>query len=122
MYNAIQPTAVVICGMLSPKKDMAQPDPLWTRCLFGTDIDCVLFSMQTSDDGFLSVGSTGSINGDVTGYFGGRDERGAEQDAAVELQRVNSLGGSYIDDDRSGNGPPIGATSWLGEFGISTAL
>lgn len=46
---------------------------LWQKALGGSGDDQGISIRQTSDDGFIVAGSTGSSNGDVTNLYGDRD-------------------------------------------------
>ena len=59
------------------------PNIEWQKCFGGTSTDAASSIVQTSDGGYISVGFTESIDGDVTLNHGGDD---------VWVQKVNSKG------------------------------
>ena len=77
------------------------PNIEWQKCLGGTGTDAAWNIKQTSDGGYISVGFTASIDGDVTLNHGGQD---------LWVQKVNSTGvlqwqkcyGGSLDDYGSG--------------------
>lgn len=77
----------------------------WQKCLGGSDADGVYDVEQSSDGGYIVVGSTGSNDGDVEGYHPGRFGIHSEGDAwVVKLDREGNiqwqrcLGGSDQDE------------------------
>ncbi len=49
----------------------SQPSIEWQLCLGGTGLESISQIIQTSDDGYILLGSTSSDNGDVTGWHSG---------------------------------------------------
>jgi hypothetical protein len=84
---------------------LSQPSIEWQRCLGGTDAEGVSFILETSDGGYILIGSTSSNDGDVTGYHEGYTEWGQplgdlwvvklNQNGDIEWQKC--LGGSGFD-------------------------
>jgi len=80
---------------------IAQPSIQWAKCFGGTGIDIAKSMIQTLDGGYLIVGSTNSLNGDVVDLH---DSLGAipdywliKLDSTGTLQWRKCLGGSDKD-------------------------
>ncbi|HYV94900.1 MAG TPA: T9SS type A sorting domain-containing protein, partial [Chitinophagales bacterium] len=67
---------------------------LWKFCFGGTFVDQPFSIQQTKDDGFVVVGQSNSVNGDVSGNHGGYDFWVVKLDTAANLIWQKSLGGS----------------------------
>lgn len=63
-----------------------QPGIQWQKCLGGSADDIPYCIKETSDGGYVSVGSTMSNNGDVTGFLGGSFQ------GDVWVTKINSVG------------------------------
>jgi hypothetical protein len=70
----------------------------WSKALGGSDHDRPYEIQQTTDDGFIVAGDSGSNDGDVSGNHGSRDcwVVKLRKDGAIEWQK--SFGGSEWDD------------------------
>ena len=71
--------------------------PQWQKALGGTGHDSALGIQQTTDQGYVVVGSSDSNNGDVSGNHGNSDVWVVKLDATGTLQWQRSLGGSNAD-------------------------
>ena len=72
----------------------------WQKCLGGTRDDIAYDVALTPDGGFIIVGSSNSINGDVTGHHGAVDTADGwvvKLDASGAIQWQKSIGGSSVD-------------------------
>ncbi|MFM9985603.1 MAG: T9SS type A sorting domain-containing protein [Flavobacteriales bacterium] len=72
-------------------------DVVWQKSLGGTQSDKCQSIAKTADDGYYLAGSTGSNDGDVTGFQGTYDYWVVKLNGDGEMQWQNSLGG-YNDD------------------------
>jgi len=74
-------------------------DLQWQKCLGGSDYDAAYSIQQTSDDGYIMAGETGSNDGDVSGNHGGEgtDCWIVKLDGSGNLQWQRALGGSGTD-------------------------
>ncbi|MBS1687001.1 MAG: T9SS type A sorting domain-containing protein [Bacteroidetes bacterium] len=72
----------------------------WQKSLGGTSNDDAYSIAQTADRGYIVTGSSGSINGDVTGHhgFNNYDYWVVKLDTIGAIQWQKSLGGSYADE------------------------
>ncbi len=89
----------VICGSSAGQLYMAKVDDLggvvWEQSFGGSDLDYANAIAQAPDGGFYLAGVTGSNDGSVTGWQGGRDAWVIRTDANGLLQWQKTLGGSY---------------------------
>ncbi|MGZ3751180.1 MAG: T9SS type A sorting domain-containing protein [Bacteroidia bacterium] len=69
----------------------------WTKCFGGTSLDSGSSIQQTSDGGYILVGSTMSNNGDVSGNHGNYDAWLVKLNNAGTLQWQKCLGGTAED-------------------------
>ena len=69
-------------------------NPVWQRCLGGTDDDYPRTILQTADGGYLLRAMTYSNNGDVSGLHGQMDYWIVKLDASRNLTWQRCLGGS----------------------------
>lgn len=70
---------------------------LWQKSLGGTGDDEANSVLQSYDKGFIILGSSNSIDGDVTGNIGSRDYWVVKLDSAGNLLWQKSYGGTNID-------------------------
>jgi len=70
---------------------------IWQKSFGGSEVDKISSIIQTSDGGFIAVGSTNSNGGDVSGNHGGNDYWIVKISSEGELQWQKCAGGS--DDD-----------------------
>jgi hypothetical protein len=70
---------------------------VWQRCLGGSDKDISYSVKQTLDDGYITVGSTASTNGDVSGKHEGQDFWVVKLNKDGFFQWQQCLGGSGSD-------------------------
>ena len=75
----------------------ADGDLTWKRCVGGSSMDMLLSIQMTSDGGYIAVGNTGSMDGDVTGLHGESDAWVVEFDSFGNLLRQKCLGGPKDD-------------------------
>lgn len=75
----------------------AEGTPIWTRLLGGTGDDEAEDLRITSDGGCIIIGTTGSMDGDVTLNHGAIDAWVVKLDASGTIQWQKSYGGSDID-------------------------
>jgi hypothetical protein len=74
----------------------------WQKCLGGSGWEGATSIQQTTDGGYLMVGSTNSTNGNVSGFHGGfSDAWVVKLDAAGEIEWQRCLGGSFTDEGSS---------------------
>ncbi len=69
----------------------------WQKTLGGKSGDAAYSVLQTTDGGYFVVGTTDSIDGDVTGNHGGWDSWVVKLDTTGTLQWQKALGGSKYD-------------------------
>ncbi len=93
-YHRITSLAVAI-ALVSLAQ--AQPRIQWQKSLGGTAADNANAVRQTSDGGYIMVGSTSSTNGDVTGNHGGGDIWVVKLNASGVIQWQKPLGGTGAD-------------------------
>jgi hypothetical protein len=67
---------------------------LWQKCLGGTENDQAHSIQQTTDGGYIVSGSTGSNDGNVSGYNGGSDVWVVKLNTAGSLVWQKCLGGT----------------------------
>ncbi|MEO8148173.1 MAG: T9SS type A sorting domain-containing protein [Bacteroidia bacterium] len=115
----------------------------WQKCFGGTGYDKANSIIQTSDSGYIVVGSSKSNDGDVTGNHGNEDYWVVKTDASGTIQWQQSLGGTdgefafsviqTYDNDylvagsaHSNNGDVIGNHGnddfWLVKLGVATGI
>ena len=70
----------------------------WTKCLGGSHYDYASSILETSDQGFILVGSTASNDGDVSGNHGGFDGWVVKLDNSGEIEWQKCYGGTSYDD------------------------
>jgi len=90
---------VVLCLQLPVMHSFAQPSIQWQKCFGGSALDAAYSTVPTSDGGFIMVGETKSVNGDVTGYHGGgyADVWVVKTDSAGTIAWQKCLGGTAHD-------------------------
>ncbi|MBA3647532.1 MAG: T9SS type A sorting domain-containing protein [Chitinophagales bacterium] len=69
----------------------------WEHCFGGTGEEVLYKVYQTSDGGYIAVGSSASSNGDITGNHGNSDGWIVKLDFAGKIQWEKSYGGSESD-------------------------
>ncbi|HZV13251.1 MAG TPA: hypothetical protein VFA55_08550, partial [Candidatus Kapabacteria bacterium] len=69
----------------------------WEKSLGGSDFDMAQKILQTADGGYIVVGYSQSIDGDVTGNHGGKDYWIIKLDANGNIQWEKSYGGTGDD-------------------------
>ncbi len=72
----------------------------WQKSFGGTAKDDAFSIQQTIDDGYIVAGTSGSINGDIVGHYGGTDTLDfwlVKLDTAGIIQWQKSLGGTNYD-------------------------
>lgn len=69
----------------------------WQKCYGGGLSDGIFAIKQTSDNGFIMAGYTGSVDGDVTGNHGGTDGWVIKTDNNGNVQWKKCIGGSKTD-------------------------
>lgn len=72
----------------------AQPAIEWQQCLGGTSVEDGRYIVQTSDGGYVMIGTTFSNNGDVTGNHGAGDVWLVKLTNLGTIQWQRSLGGT----------------------------
>jgi hypothetical protein len=77
------------------------PNIEWQKCFGGTGTDAAKSIKQTSDGGYISVGFTESIDGDVTLNHGGDDVWVQKVNIKGELEWQKCYGGSLDDRGRA---------------------
>lgn len=75
----------------------ATGDIVWQETLGGTANDKAYSIIQTTDLGYIVIGSTTSNNGDVTGYHGGTDLWIVKLSSSGLIQWQKTLGGTNAD-------------------------
>jgi PKD repeat protein len=71
---------------------------IWSRCLGGTGVDRASAVRQSADGGYVIAGTTGSVDGDVTGTHGGGSDAWVLQlNATGGLAWQRCLGGTRSD-------------------------
>jgi len=75
----------------------AQPSIEWAKTFGGTDWDTFLDVKSTSDGGYIAIGATESINGDVTGNHGSSDVWVVKMGSLGVIQWKKALGGTGYD-------------------------
>jgi len=73
----------------------------WQKCLGGSDYDFAYAVQQSSDGGYIVVGSAKSNNGDVSGNHGNADAWVVKLDKSGEIQWQRCLGGKGEDAARA---------------------
>ena len=79
------------------KSTIPSPAITWQKCLGGSGNDIASSIQQTSDSGYIAVGSTGSNDGDVSGYHNKYDVWVVKLNSTGMLQWQITLGGSSND-------------------------
>lgn len=77
------------------------PTVEWQKSLGGSYTELVPDIHQTSDGGFITAGSSNSINGDVTGNHGNKDYWVVKLESTGNIQWQKSLGGTEYDEAHS---------------------
>ncbi len=73
----------------------AQPPSIqWKKCLGGSEYDPAYFIQQTSDGGYITVGGSFSMDGDVTGNHGSLDAWVVKLSATGNIEWRNAYGGT----------------------------
>ena len=75
----------------------AQPILQWQKNFGGTGGDSAYSVKQTTDGGYIVVGQSSSIDGDITGNHGGIDYWVAKLDATGNILWQKSFGGTGTD-------------------------
>ena len=75
----------------------AQPTIQWQKCLGGTNYDAAASAQQTNDGGYIVVGLTQSVNGDITTNHGVVDVWVIKLAFDGNIQWQKTLGGSSIE-------------------------
>lgn len=86
-----------LCIAISYFSFSQAPNIEWQKCLGGTGSDAAMNIKQTSDGGYISVGFTTSIDGDITLNHGGQDLWVQKVNSTGVLQWQKSFGGSLDD-------------------------
>lgn len=73
----------------------------WQKSLGGSGDDYVNSIQQTSDKGYIVVGSSNSTDGDVTGNYGGYDYWVVKLDSIGTIVWQKCLGGTGVDEAKS---------------------
>ena len=73
----------------------------WQKSLGGSGNDGAYSIQQTSDGGYIVVGSTGANYGDITGFHGGWDYFIVKLTSGGSIEWQKSLGGSFDDSANS---------------------
>lgn len=76
---------------------VAQPSIEWKKTFGGSYWDIFLDVHQTSDGGYIAVGATESINGDVSGNHGSSDVWVVKMSSTGGIQWKKALGGTGYD-------------------------
>lgn len=79
---------------LSLKSFSQAPSIEWQKCLGGTNNEHAVDIKQTSDGGFILVGATNSIDGDITSSYGNSDVWVVKLDVLGNIQWQKTYGGS----------------------------
>jgi len=90
-------TILVFLFALGGHCSFAQPSIQWQKSLGGSGDDGLHSLKQTSDSGYIVVGSSYSTNGDVFGNHGGYDYWVVKLSSSGTIQWQKSLGGSQSD-------------------------
>lgn len=77
------------------------PEIQWAKCFGGTSTDRARCIIETTDGGFIAVGSTASNDGDVTDNHGSYDNWIIRFDSVGNIIWQNAFGGSSWDDGTS---------------------
>jgi hypothetical protein len=130
---------VLMCGLLmvSAISLPASAQILWQQCYGGSSLDQPSAIRKTFDGGYIVVGATGSVDGDVSGSHGDYDiwvvkisatgsiewQRcygGSQSDGASDIQQTTDGGyiiaGSTTSDDQEVTGKH--GTIWDGDYWI----
>jgi hypothetical protein len=86
----------------------------WQRYYGGTSSDLHSDVQQTSDGGYIHIGTTSSNNGDVTGNHGSADIWVVKTNAIGDILWQKALGGTYLDQGRSIRQTPDGGYILVG--------
>jgi hypothetical protein len=89
-------------------------DVTWQKSLGGSRRDEGYAVQQTSDGGFIAIGSSRSNNGDASGNHGRKDMWVVKLSGAGELEWQKSLGGSGNDEGRAIQLTPDGGCVAIG--------
>ena len=73
----------------------------WQKCFGGSESDVGFSIISTSDGGYVFVGNTKSIDGDISRNHGGTDVWVVKLDPNGTIEWEKCLGGSYDDSGRS---------------------
>ena len=73
----------------------------WQKCLGGTGFDGIFSLTKTTDGGFVAVGSTASIDGDVSENNGAHDAWVIKLDSLARIQWQECFGGTNTDNGNS---------------------
>jgi len=87
---------IVLCLAAVPAL-AASPGIGWERSLGGTGEEYAKSLQPTNDGGYIAVGDTTSVNGDITVSYGMTDVWIAKLDASGEKDWVKTIGGSNDD-------------------------
>jgi len=91
--------SLLLILLLVPAKSFAQaPAIQWQTCLGGSGDESASAIRQTSDGGYIVVGTSESNNGEVSGNHGGEDYWIVKLDTTGAVQWQKSLGGSSFDE------------------------
>ncbi len=75
----------------------AQPPMEWQRCFGGGNVEQNSGITPTLDGGYITVGTSNSVNGDVTGNHGNEDLWVVKMDSTGAIEWQKSYGGSVVD-------------------------
>lgn len=82
---------IIVCGAARAQN---APEILWEKTFGGSDADQATHIRNTSDGGFIFLGSSASVDGDLTSNRGGDDVWVVKLDAQGAIEWQRSLGGS----------------------------
>ena len=93
----------------------------WNRAYGGSGGDAATDILQGMNGEFYIIGTTGSIDGDISGVIGVADMLVMKIDSVGNILWQKCVGGSYIDEGRSGCVTPSGGVqvigySWSNDF------
>src|SRR4030095_7678360 len=101
------------------------PHISWQKSFGGDSTDKTFFAQETTDGGYLAIGSAKSNNGTITGNHGGFDDLVLKLDASGNTEWLKLLGGSLDDESLSGQqtsdgGFIVGGYSISSDFDVTS--